>query len=117
MTTGTATTPTASPRSARSAGRLGGGRGRRRLGDLPIALTFVAPALAAAILLRLWPTGRAFIDSLKSTPLGVEPKTWVGLDQYTSLFSDPGFINSLKVTALFGLIINPLQIAVSLALA
>jgi multiple sugar transport system permease protein len=116
-TTTTAATPAATRRSARRAGRWRGQRGPRRLGDLPIALTFVVPALAAAILLRLWPMVRAFIDSLKSTPLGVEPTTWVGLDQYTSLFSDPQFINSLKVTALFGLIINPLQIAVALALA
>jgi multiple sugar transport system permease protein len=116
-TTATTATPTASRGSARRTGRWHGRRGPRRLGDLPIALTFVAPALAAAILLRLWPMLRALIDSLKSTPLGVEPTTWVGLDQYTSLFSDPQFINSLKVTALFGLIINPLQIAVALALA
>jgi multiple sugar transport system permease protein len=94
------------------------GRGRRRrFGDLPAALAFLAPALLGAVLLRIWPTLRAVWDSLHSTPLGVEPTTWVGLRQFTGLFADPAFINALKVTALFGIIVNPLQIAVSLALA
>lgn len=92
-------------------------RGGGRLRDLPIALTFLAPAVLAAVLLRLWPMVRALWDSLHSTALGVEPTTWVGLDQFRSLFDDPGFRNSLKVTALFGIIVNPLQILVALALA
>lgn len=92
-------------------------RGGRRLGDLPVALTFLAPAIAAAVLLRLWPMVRAVIDSLHSTPLGIEPTRWVGLRQFRLLFSDPSFLNSLKITALFGIIVNPLQILVSLALA
>src|SRR4051812_31563147 len=90
---------------------------RRRLGDLPVALTFLLPAVLAAALLRLWPTVRAFWDSLRNTPLGVEPTHWVGLEQFRTLFSDPDFINSLKITVLFGIIVNPLQILVSLVLA
>jgi multiple sugar transport system permease protein len=95
----------------------GPGTGRRGLGDLPIALTFLLPAILAAVLLRLWPTVRALWDSLRSTALGVEPTRWVGLEQYRTIFDDPAFINSLKITALFGIIVNPLQIAVALALA
>src|SRR4051794_23224264 len=92
-------------------------RNRRRLGDLPVALTFLLPAVLAAVLLRLWPTVRAVSDSLHNTPLGVEPTHWVGLKQFGTLFSDPGFLNSLKVTLLFGVIVNPLQILVALLLA
>jgi multiple sugar transport system permease protein len=94
-----------------------GGRGRGRFGDLPIAMTFLAPAIATAVLLRLAPTGRALWDSLHSTPFGVESPAWVGLEQFRSLLSDPGFLNSLWVTALFGIIVNPLQVLVALALA
>ena len=90
---------------------------RRRLGDLPIALTFLLPALLAAVLLRLWPTVRAVWDSLRSTALGVEPTHWVGAEQFRALLDDPAFLNSLKITLLFGIIVNPLQIAVALALA
>lgn len=93
------------------------GRRRGRFGDWRIALTFLAPAVLAAVLLRLWPAVRAVWDSLHSTPFGLAPSTWVGLDQYRLLFTDPAFLNSLKVTALFGIIVNPLQILVALALA
>jgi len=82
-----------------------------------VALTFLAPAVAAAVLLRIWPLVRAGIDSLHSTPLGFAPSRWVGLHQFQTLFTDPSFLNSLKITAIFGVIINPLQIVVSLALA
>jgi multiple sugar transport system permease protein len=115
MTTGSSTAA-AWPRSPRRAAKAGARR-RGRLGDLPVALSFLTPAIAAAVLLRLWPTLRALWDSMHSTPIGVEPTTWVGLEQFSSLLSDPRFINSLKVTALFGIIINPLQIFVALALA
>jgi multiple sugar transport system permease protein len=107
-----ATAPAAAQRTVRT-----GQRRRRRFGDLPVALTFLAPAVATAVLLRLWPMLRAITESLHSTPLGLEPTHWVGLRQFRLLFSDPAFINSLKVTVLFGVIINPLQIAVSLVLA
>jgi multiple sugar transport system permease protein len=90
---------------------------RRRLGDLPLALTFLLPAVLAAVLLRLWPTARAFWDSLHNTPLGVEPTHWVGLEQFGTLLTDPDFLNSLKITLLFGIIVNPLQILVALVLA
>src|SRR3954466_651711 len=90
---------------------------RRRLGDLPIALTFLLPAVLAAILLRLWPTARAVWDSLHNTPLGLAPTHWVGAEQFRTLFSDPDFLNSLKITALFGIVVNPLQILVALVLA
>jgi multiple sugar transport system permease protein len=90
---------------------------RWRTSDVPIAIAFLAPAVLAAVALRIWPMVRAFWDSLHSTPLGLEAKTFVGLDQFSRLFADPGFRNTLEVTALFGIIINPLQIAVALALA
>jgi multiple sugar transport system permease protein len=82
-----------------------------------LALTFLLPAVAAAVLLRIYPLVQAVNDSLHSTPLGLLPTRWVGLQQFHSLFTDPDFRNSLKITLLFGVIINPLQIAISLALA
>jgi multiple sugar transport system permease protein len=92
-------------------------RARRRYRDLPVALTFLAPAVAAAVLLRIYPLVRAVSDSLHSTPLGLQPAHWVGLQQYRNLFEDPTFRNALKITLIFGVVINPLQIAISLGLA
>jgi multiple sugar transport system permease protein len=71
----------------------------------------------AAVLLRIWPTVRAVWDSFHSTPLGISPARFVALDQYRDLFTDPGFLNTLKVTLLFAVVINPLQILVAIALA
>ena len=105
------------PATRRARGGPPPGRRTGRWGDLPIALTFLLPAVLAAVLLRLWPTARALWDSLRSTPLGVEATRWVGLEQYRTIFDDPAFINSLKITLLFGIIVNPLQIAVALVLA
>ncbi len=93
------------------------GASRRRKSDLPAAILFLAPAVLAAALLRVWPLLRAGWDSLHTTPLGIEAATWAGLDQFQRLFADDSFRNALKVTAVFGVIINPLQIAVALALA
>jgi multiple sugar transport system permease protein len=112
-TPGSSSPAIAGPRSARG----GIGLRRRRFRDLPVALGFLAPATLAALLLRVWHTLRALWDSLHSTPIGVTAPSWVGLHQYASLFSDPRFLNSLKITLLFGIIINPLQIVVALALA
>src|ERR1700712_4619470 len=92
-------------------------RRRRRFGDLPVALTFLGPMVVAAVVLRLWPMARAVFDSFHSTPLGIFAAKWVGLRQYRDLFQDPAFGNSVKVTILFGVIINPLQILVALLLA
>jgi multiple sugar transport system permease protein len=100
-----------------SASRRRSGRGSKRRRDLVAATGFLAPAVVAALLLRIWPTVRALWDSLHSTPLGVAPAHFVGLDQYRDLFTDPGFINTLKVTVIFAVIINPLQILVAIALA
>src|SRR5919202_1886310 len=99
MSTGSITA--ARPRSRRGAVGARRGGGRKRYGDLPIAMTFLTPAILAAVLLRLWPTVRALWDGLHSTPLGLAPRPWVGLGQFSSLFSDPTFLNSLKITALF----------------
>jgi len=92
-------------------------RRSRPFRDLPVALTFLAPMLLAAIVLRIWPMGRAVFDSFHSTPLGIFASKWVGLRQYRGLFQDPGFVSSVKVTAIFGVIINPVQILVALLLA
>jgi multiple sugar transport system permease protein len=114
-----ATQLTASPRpdaERRSGGRRSGS-GRRSSSDLPVAILFLAPAVLAAALLRVWPLLRAGWDSLHTTPLGIEAATWAGLDQFQRLFADPSFQNALKITAIFGIIINPLQIVIALALA
>ncbi len=99
------------------AGRHPRARGpRRRRSTARIALLFLLPALLALVLLRLAPAGVALVDSLSRTTL-LGGTTFVGLGNYLELFGNPDFQNSLGVTLLFAVIINPLQIALALLLA
>ncbi|TPF74482.1 sugar ABC transporter permease [Brucella gallinifaecis] len=79
---------------------------------LLIALLFLAPALIAVVFLRLWPAASALHNSL------LAPRaTSYSLENYSYLFSEPTFISSLITTLVYSVIINPLQIAIALALA
>lgn len=93
-------------------------RSRWKLNDMTrqprllIALGFLAPALLSVALLRLWPAGVALDTSLLK-PDG----NGYTLDNYAFIFTDPEFLGSLKTTAIYSLIVNPLQIGIALVLA
>lgn len=99
--------------STRVRGTLGRRRNRSVAG---IALLFLLPALVALLLLRLAPAAVALVDSLsRSTLLG--GTSFVGLGNYIELFTNADFQNSLAVTLLFAIVINPLQIVAAFLLA
>ncbi|MEV0385901.1 sugar ABC transporter permease [Nonomuraea sp. NPDC050643] len=75
------------------------------------AAIMLLPAIVALALLRLWPSISAIVGSLQ--PQGDRPVWYT----FARLFADPTFLNSLKVTLLFSVIVNPLQIALALWLA
>jgi multiple sugar transport system permease protein len=91
-------------------------RGGSRRTTLLVA-SFLAPAVVAVLVLRLWPSLQAAWDSVHSTPLGVLDPEFVGLEQFKALFDDPGYLNTLKVTAVFGVVVNPLQVLSALLIA
>ncbi|MCB2011607.1 MAG: sugar ABC transporter permease [Geminicoccaceae bacterium] len=77
-----------------------------------IALGFLLPAIVCVVLLRIWPAGLALHDSL------IAPgDDSYSLENFNYVFTDPDFLNSLKVTLVYSLIVNPLQIGIALALA
>lgn len=83
---------------------------RRR--KLIAAMLFLAPAVISVIVLRLWPALVALHYSL------LAPRaTSYSFENYTYIFGDPVFRNSLFVTLVYSVIVNPLQIAAALALA
>ena len=94
----------------------GARRPKRSWGPIGTALLFLLPALIALVLLRLAPAGVALVDSLSRTTL-LGGTSFVGLGNYLELFANPDFQNSIGVTLLFAVIINPLQIAASFMLA
>ncbi|WP_169582065.1 MULTISPECIES: sugar ABC transporter permease [Microbacterium] len=95
----------------------GARRRRRRTGrrEARLALAFLAPALLALILLRIWPMTAAALTSF--TPPGGTDLAQLTLENFRFLFADAGFANMVRVTLLFSLIVNPLQIFLALALA
>ncbi|MBJ3786928.1 carbohydrate ABC transporter permease [Devosia sediminis] len=77
-----------------------------------VAMAFLMPAILCVMLLRLWPTVIAVHQSL------LAPRaTSYSLENYIYIFTDPLFQNSVWVTLLFSFFVNPLQIAIALALA
>ncbi|MFD5296645.1 carbohydrate ABC transporter permease [Streptomyces mutabilis] len=81
------------------------------------ALCFLAPALLTLLLLRLLPAAMAVVDSLRHHSLVDGTTRFVGLANYSDLFADPQFWQSVRVTLLFSLVINPLQVLLALVLA
>ena len=102
--------PTTSPPVA------GGSRRRRPRWDRS-AVAFLAPALLLSIGFLIVPMVAAFVYSTaKIAPLSGRI-TWLGLENYATMFADPVFYRSLVNTALFMAITVPLSMAVGLALA
>jgi multiple sugar transport system permease protein len=76
------------------------------------AAAFLLPAIVAIFTLRVWPAAIAVVQSL------VAPHaTTFSFDNYAYLLSDPTFQGSIVTTALYSLLVNPIQIGLALALA
>ena len=75
------------------------------------AALMLLPAVVAVAFLRLWPSLSAIIESLTPTD---GHSFWYTFER---LLTDGTFQSSLKVTLLFSLVINPLQIGLALWLA
>jgi len=83
-----------------------------------IPYCFIAPALLILGLFRLVPIFVGLRESFFSISfLQGGHKYFSGLENYIRLLGDPVFLKSVKVSLLFNLIINPLQVFLSLGLA
>ena len=82
------------------------------------AATLLLPTLLALLILRITPMIAAINSSLYTAfPGGVRPAIFSGLENYRNVFSDPDFIGTIERTFLFNLVINPLQISLSLLIS
>ncbi|SCF56666.1 carbohydrate ABC transporter permease [Streptomyces sp. Ncost-T10-10d] len=90
---------------------------RRSTSQGRTALYFLAPALIALVVLRLLPAAMALVSSLRHHSLVDGVTTFVGFDNYADLIGDSQFWQSVRVTLLFSLVINPLQVLIALGLA
>lgn len=81
------------------------------------AWLFVSPALVLLLVFKIWPICVSFIESFMQASFSGK-KSFVGLENYVYLFRhDPTFWNSVKVTFLYSLLVNPLILVVSLLMA
>ena len=76
------------------------------------ALGFLLPALALLVIFRIAPVIEVLFDSFLNSR-----SEWVGLENYFFLLTSEAFVNSMRVTLVFNLLINPIQIIMALAIA
>lgn len=77
----------------------------------------LAPQLAITIIFFYWPAAQAFRQSvLKEDPFGLT-STFVGLGNFRRVLSDPAYLNSVRVTAVFSVLVAFLAMAIALFLA
>ena len=84
-----------------------------------IPYLFLLPSLSGLLLFRFYPIILNFYGSLYRTSYSSQGETsiFTGLSNYIDLFYDPTFWNSLKVTFILNLFINPIQITIALIVA
>jgi multiple sugar transport system permease protein len=82
-----------------------------------IALAFLAPALVCLAVLRIVPAISAVVESFYTESLLRGGRVFAGLGNYTDLLANKDFRQSVGVTLLFTLLVNPIQVAVSFLLA
>jgi multiple sugar transport system permease protein len=76
---------------------------RSRRSEITAALLFVAPFVAAYLVLFIWPTIQMVLLSFTDAPLIGEGK-WIGLDNYVKMFSDRRFNTAVINTGYFVLL-------------
>jgi sn-glycerol 3-phosphate transport system permease protein len=82
---------------------------------LPYAL--LAPQLVITIVFFLWPAGQAVKSSFeREDPFGFRT-TFIWFENYTRLFRDPEYLNSLNVTVVFAIGVTFISMTVALLLA
>lgn len=105
-----------SPGTARGALGTSGTPRRRHKDDRKLALLFIAPASVGLLVFLVWPLISGIYYSLTEYTTLTPPK-WVGLDNYTAMFADPTFWQSLLRTVEYVVINIGIQMIVALLIA
>jgi sn-glycerol 3-phosphate transport system permease protein len=77
----------------------------------------VLPQLLLTIFFFLWPAAEALWSSLTTTDPFGQGSIFVGLDNFTDLFSDPLYLQTILRTAVFCAVVSALAMSVALLLA
>lgn len=91
-------------------------RRRRRRAEAAAGYAFLSPWLIGFFALTAGPMLASLYLAFTDYNLFASPE-WVGLDNFTTLFSDPRFRQSAQVTGLYVLVGTPVKLAAALAVA
>ena len=79
---------------------------------------FLLPAMLLLAMWRILPLISGLRESFYGNALNLTSgRTWVGLENFRGLSHDPTFWKSLRVTLVFNVIVNPLQVLLAVLLA
>lgn len=82
-----------------------------------IPYLFLVPAVGLLVIFNLFPAIATLNESLHANSLIRGGRIFVGLENFQRIFTDPVFWKSLRVTLLFSVLVNPIQIVLALGLA
>ncbi len=77
----------------------------------------VAPQLAIVAIFFFWPAAQALLQSVLEQDAFGQSVTFVGLENFHRLLTDPLYLQSFRVTAVFSLLVAVIGLSVSLLLA
>ena len=77
----------------------------------------IGPQAIVIGVLFFWPAVQAILQSIQQQDAFGTSTEWVGLANFERIFSDPGYIESFKTTAIFSVLVAVGGIAISLLLA
>lgn len=90
---------------------------RLRRSDAGVALLFLLPSLTGFVLFYLWPALRGLWLSFTEFNLLRQTSTFVGLQNYQDILSDPLFFHSMRITLLYVVINISIQTVLALTIA
>ncbi|MEZ4731021.1 MAG: sugar ABC transporter permease [Caldilineaceae bacterium] len=85
--------------------------------DRWVPYLFLAPAIGLLLIFNLFPTLATLDESLHANSLVSGGRIFVGLENFQRIYNDPVFWRSLRVTLIFSLLVNPIQVTLALGLA
>lgn len=107
-----------SSRRNRKSGYSQPSRSRMRFNDLLSKWTFLGPTTLLLLGLLAYPIFYTIQISFSDLDLATfAPKGWVGWENYKEAITDPGFLNSLKVTGIYLVLALPLQMVLGFGIA
>ena len=77
----------------------------------------LAPQLFIVGVFFFWPAGQALVQSLQQQDAFGSSVTWVGLDNFRTLWADDTYMASFKTTLVFSVLVTVLGLSIALLLA